>query len=130
MPIVPPATPIYLGKAIVNDLGDFDLANTILSSTRFPANQHELVPRAYVDAYIASTVNYYNNIIFSGGINIFDRVSALEAQLERSYQALWAVSREAGSIVTPHSGSLTANYTMSNNVASAPDTPVSLTGFQ
>jgi hypothetical protein len=53
-----PNTQLYLGNATVTTTGDFNLAGTVMSSTRFPSDAHELVPRAYVDNYISSVVSY------------------------------------------------------------------------
>jgi hypothetical protein len=141
--IVPPATQIYLGNAIVNTYGNFDLAGTIMSSSRFPADPHELVPRAYVDNYIASVVSYYNSILepnnsvdASGNkITVLDRVSYLEAQLERVYKAIWNVERDVSAIVTPQLGSLVADYETASNdnadlIANPPAAPASLSGFE
>jgi 6-phosphogluconolactonase (cycloisomerase 2 family) len=139
----PSFTNIYLGNATVTNTGDFNLANTVLTSTRFPADNHELVPRAYVDNYIASVVSYYNSILdpsnsvdASGNkITVLDRVAYLEAQLERVYQAIWNVNRNVDAIVTPQLGPIVADYVVASNdnadlIANPPVAPASLSGFQ
>jgi len=141
--IVPPATPIYLGNATVSTTGDFALAGTVLSTTRFPSDSHELAPRAYVDNYVASVVSYYNSILdpnnlfdASGNkVSVLDRMAYLEAQVDRIYKALWNVDRNVSAIVTPQLGSLSANYAAASSddgtlIANPPVAPSSLTGFQ
>ena len=135
--IVPPAnTPVYLGNATVNASGNFDLAGTVMKTDRFPSDPHELVPRAYVDTYISSVMSYYDSILEPNNqlTSVLDRVSYLEAQLDRVYKALWDKSRDVSAIVTPHSGSIAANYTAASApnpdlVDDAPVAPSSLTGF-
>jgi hypothetical protein len=132
----PPNTPVYLGNATVNASGNFDLAGTVMKTDRFPSDPHELVPRAYVDTYISSVMSYYDSILEPNNqlTSVLDRVSYLEAQLDRVYKALWDKSRDVSAIVTPHSGSIAANYTAASApnpdlVDDAPVAPSSLTGF-
>jgi len=132
--ISPPLTPLYLGNATVTDTGDFYLANTIMTTNRFPQSKHELAPRAYVDTYIKSVTEYYDAILDpnDGLTGLLDRVSYVEAQLERVYQVLWAQSRDVSAIVTAHSGAVAANYTATESpnsalIANHPVEPTSLT---
>jgi len=108
----PPYTPLYLGNATVTNTGDFYLAGTIMTTNRFPVSKHELVPRAYVDSYIKSVTDYYDGILEPEGalIGLLDRVSALEAQLERVYQVIWSQARDVSAIVTAHAGAIVADY--------------------
>jgi len=132
--IPPPFTPLYLGNATVTDTGDFFLANTIMTTNRFPQSKHELVPRAYVDSYIKSVTEYYDAILDpnDGLTGLLDRLSYVEAQLERVYQVLWAQSRDVSAIVTAHSGAVAANYTATESpnadlIANPPSEPTVLT---
>jgi hypothetical protein len=133
---VPSFTPMYLGNASITNRGNFDLANTVMSSTRFPVDEHELVPRAYVDSYISSVMSYYNNILENDGhADLLGRVSYLEAQLSRVYKVIWNVDRDVEAIVTPQLGSVTADYDGAEEpnaglIANPPSAPSSLTGFQ
>jgi len=134
--LILPNTPIYLGNALVSTTGDFNLADTVLSTSRFPQGQNELVPRAYVDAYIASIKTYYDHIIDPNGElqGVLDRLSYTEAQLQRVYKALWNVDRNVEAINTPQLGSITANYAVAETpnpvlIANPPQPPASLTGF-
>jgi len=107
-----PLTPLYLGNATVTNTGDFYLAGTVMTTNRFPVSKHELAPRAYVDSYIKSVTDYYDAILDpNGGLTgLLDRVSYLEAQLERVYQVLWSQSRDVSAIVTAHAGAIVADY--------------------
>jgi hypothetical protein len=134
--MVTPSTPIYLGNATITNTGEFNLSNTVLTSTRFPVDQHELVPRAYVDTYISSVKAYYDHILDPNGDlkGILDRLSYAEAQLNRVYKALWNVERDVSAIVTPQLGSLAANYDAAEApnptlIANPPSAPDSLSGF-
>ena len=131
-----PNTPVYLGNATVNASGHFDLAGTIMKTNRFPADPHELVPRAYVDTYISSVMSYYDSILEPNSqvTSLLDRVSYLEAQLDRVYKALWDQSRNVSAIVTPHHGSIAADYTAAEApnpalIDDAPVAPVTLADF-
>ena len=139
-------TPIYLGKATVDASGDFNLAHTVMYTQRFPADQSELVPRAYVDQYLSSVVSYFKNILDASSssaafdasgnpITTIGRITYLEAQLEVVYKALWNVHRNASTINTPQLGSIPADYNRacsgnSQLVANSPTPPSTLTGFQ
>jgi hypothetical protein len=132
----PPNTPVYLGNAVVSTTGDFNLAGTVLTSSRFPQGQNEFVPRAYVDTYIASIKDYYDHIIDPNGElqGVLDRLSYTEAQLQRVYKALWNVDRNVEAINTPQLGSIAANYVVAESpnpglIANPPAPPASLTGF-
>jgi hypothetical protein len=139
----PPSTPIYLGNAIVTSTGDFNLAATIMNSTRFPQGPHELVPRAYVDNYIANVISYYDNILdpnesvnaAGNKLSVLDRLAYLEAQLDRVYRALWNVNRNVSQIVTPQSGPIVPDYVAASSgndelLAVPRPAPDSLSGFQ
>ena len=137
-------TPIYLGKTTVDTEGDFNLAHTVMYTQRFPADQSELVPRAYVDKYIGDVIEYFDNILdadpaavdASGNpTSTIGRVTYLEAQLERVYKALWNVDRNVDQINTAQLGVISANYaaadsTKSQIVSNPPAAPASLSGFQ
>ena len=139
-----PFTPIYLGNAKVDISGNFDLSGTVMYTHRFPADQSELVPRAYVDEYISSVVTYYNNILdpssgpldASGNkITTLDRLTYVEAQLSRVYKALWNSERNIEAINTPQLGSIAADYTGAGAknaalIANGPVAPSALNGFQ
>ena len=99
----PPLTPLYLGNAKINSTGDVEFQNSILTTLRYPEDQHELVPRAYVDKYIQNVVSFYNGIldISGNGVNLglIERITNLEDQLERVYQAWWQKPRDEPTIV-------------------------------
>jgi hypothetical protein len=135
-PPVPPITPIYLGNSIINNTGNFNFGDTILSSTRYPQNNNELVPRAYVDTYVSSVVEYYNGILEPNAnhTSALDRITYLEAQLERVYQVLWGVSKNIASITAVHTGPLAANYVSAGSgnadlMDGEPTAPASLPSF-
>jgi len=129
-------TPVYLGKATFTNTGDLSLDKTIATTNRFPKSQHELVPRAYVDSYIKSVTDYYDAILDpnSGLTGLLDRVSYLEAQLERAYQALWGKARDVDSINTVHAGAVRANYADAEApnpplISNHPAAPTTIDGF-
>jgi hypothetical protein len=99
----PQLTPLYLGNAKINSTGDVEFQNSILTTLRYPDGQHELVPRAYVDKYIQNVVSFYNGIldISGNGVNLglIERITNLEDQLERVYQAWWQKPRDEPTIV-------------------------------
>jgi hypothetical protein len=135
-----PNTPVYLGNATISTTGDFNLAGTVLSTSRFPSDPHELVPRAYVDNYVGSVVSYFTDILdpnnsSEGTMSVLERISYLEAQLERVYKVLWNVNRDVTAIVTPQLGSVAADYEGASNdnddlIANPPQAPATLSGFQ
>ena len=116
----PSLTPIYLGNATVTGTGDFALGSTIMKTNRYPVDAHELVPRAYVDNYFNKVTTYYDGILDpnSGRLSLLDRVSILEAELQRVYKALWNSDRTVSQIVTG-AGVLTVDAALAASEAAA-----------
>jgi len=134
----PPLTPFYLGKSKINSLGNFELNNVIITNSRFPVGETELVPRAYVDSYIESVTSYYNNIIDSDGlVSVLDRLGVLEAQVQRVHKSLWNVDRDVENINSRINGTLvslsveydTNNATNTTLTANPPQPPTSIDGL-
>jgi hypothetical protein len=115
--IPPTLTPLYIGKAVTDNMGNINFNDAVLStvlSSGFANNQ--LIPKSYVDSTLASAlsgldaglspsdVTSLNNLIefinqfLLGGWN--SRMSVIEGQMERVYQALWDISRNAEEITT------------------------------
>lgn len=83
---------VFIGDTKVDGTG-FDFGNTIITSKRSPELNYEVTPKLYVDTYIKSQTEYLMNMIdsVSNNSDILDRLLALEAKVERLYQALYRV---------------------------------------
>lgn len=118
------ATPMYLGPMLVSQTAINFTASTLINAKAPSASTH-LVPKAYVDKYISDTSHYFQDLIAkTNGRDMMDRISSLELQLERLYQALFKISRDAAVIVTSDGNGGLANLTY--NFASDVQAPTDL----
>ena len=118
------ATPLYLGPMLVSQTAINFSASTLINAKAPSASTH-LVPKAYVDKYISDTSHYFQDLIAkTNGRDMMDRISSLELQLERLYQALFKINRDAAVIVTSDGNGGLANLTY--NFASDVQAPTDL----
>lgn len=128
-------TPVYLGKATVTNEGNFSFDSAVLTTTQFPAAPDQLVPKAYVDKYMADTLAYMNKVFDGNDLNdLFTRLSRTEEELNRLYLALYNVHRNTLVISTVQNPELTISL-VSREVDNAavlaepPVAPITLDGF-
>ena len=130
-------TPIYMGKAQVDTSGDLNFGLAVAKTVMWPADDHHLVARKFVMDGLEDLRQKVNDFIATtddGKAQHLDRTSALEAQLERLYQALYQLPRDTESIVTAQAGALGATFEPAVVAEADPISPLDLppvaSGFQ
>jgi len=129
-------TPIYLGKALVDNSGNVALGPAVATTGLWPAIDHQLVPKEYVDSYVADVKAHYDAILLDRTTELAETqtlVKALESQLNRLYKVLFDKNRDEEFITTPNTGSVGATYATitipTTDIAAAVPPPVVPQGF-
>jgi len=133
----PTVSPIYLGKAKVDNEGNLVFGYAVATTATWPVTDNYLVPAAYVKGYINKVKSHYDAILEERTSELVDtrtRVNALEAQLNRLYVVLFNLNRNEPIITTPHSGNVVADYDLAtidnSDITASIDSPTVSQGFK